>query len=307
MMWPSFPHVASLTAGLLSTVQNTFNIGRPSVELNITRLEPYIPYMEFARVAYCDAKIVDGWNCGAACRTLPGFTTNFTGGDGDGTQYFYVGYWPTESAVVVAHQGTNPHRMLSVLRDLDFHTMPLDRGLFPDAPSDIRVHSGFAIEHKKTATQILTEVQRLMDAYSSTNVVLIGHSLGGAIAELDTLFMTLNLPEGTNIRGVTFGTPRVGNEAWATFFDNQVSSFTRINHRRDPVPVVPGWRLGFRHVATEIHIRPDGKAVICPGPDDRVDAQCSDRLVPDVLTGSPDDHTGPYYPGIYIGTQHCDP
>ena len=77
--------------------------------------------------------------------------------------------------------------------------------------------------------------------------------------------MMLNLPEGTTIRGVTFGTPRVGNKAWATFFDSQVSNFTRVNNKRDPVPVVPGRLLGFRHVATEIHIQPDGKAVICPG------------------------------------------
>ena len=77
--------------------------------------------------------------------------------------------------------------------------------------------------------------------------------------------MMLKLPEGTTIRGVTFGTPRVGNKAWATFFDSQVSNFTRVNNKRDPVPVVPGRLLGFRHVATEIHIQPDGKAVICPG------------------------------------------
>ena len=79
--------------------------------------------------------------------------------------------------------------------------------------------------------------------------------------------MTLNLPVGTAIRGVTFGTPRVGNVAWATFFDSQVSNFTRINNKRDPVPVIPGrlFGLGFQHPATEIHIQPDGKAVICPG------------------------------------------
>ena len=52
--------------------------------------------------------------------------------------------------------------------------------------------------------------------------------------------MTLNLPEGTTIRGVTFGLPRVGNNAWATFFDSQVSNFTRVNNKRDPVPVIPG-------------------------------------------------------------------
>ena len=104
----------------------------------------------------------------------------------------YVGYWPTESAVVVAHQGTDPHEMhvplnfktlaaptypvlhrLAVLTDIEFHFMALDPVLFPDVPSGIKVHSGFAIEHKKTANQILTEVKRLMDEYSSTHVILV--------------------------------------------------------------------------------------------------------------------------------------
>ena len=77
--------------------------------------------------------------------------------------------------------------------------------------------------------------------------------------------MKLNLPEGTRIRGVTFGTPRVGNEDWATFFDSQVSDFTRMNNMLDPVTIIPGRGLGFRHPSGEIHIQSDGSFVVCPG------------------------------------------
>ena len=62
---------------------------------------------------------------------------------------------------------------MSVLTDLHFHFMALDPVLFPDLPRGIKVHSGFAIEHMKTANQILTEVGRLMDEYSSTQVILV--------------------------------------------------------------------------------------------------------------------------------------
>jgi hypothetical protein len=79
------------------------------------------------------------------------------------------------------------------------------------------------------------------------------------------MVMKLNLPAGTTVRGVTFGTPRVGNEAWASFFDSQVADFTRMNNRRDPVPIVPGRLLGFRHPRGEIHIELDGRVVACPG------------------------------------------
>ena len=93
----------------------------------------------------------------------------------------------------------------------------------------------------------------------------VGHSLGGALAELDTLFMRLNLPAGTTVRGVTFGKPRVGNPAWATYFDFQIANFTRVNNKRDVVPTVPGRRLGFQHPHQEIHIQEDGRVVACPG------------------------------------------
>jgi hypothetical protein len=79
--------------------------------------------------------------------------------------------------------------------------------------------------------------------------------------------MKLNLPGGTTVRGVTFGTPRVGNKAWATFFDSQVSNFTRMNNMRDFVPILPGIFRGhgYSHPSGEIHIEADGSAVVCPG------------------------------------------
>lgn len=74
----------------------------------------------------------------------------------------------------------------------------------------------------------------------------IGHSLGGALAELDALYLTLNLPSNISIKAVTYGTPRVGNRAFATFYDKnvrcaskshscafhtKVHDFTRINNQ----------------------------------------------------------------------------
>jgi Lipase (class 3) len=77
----------------------------------------------------------------------------------------------------------------------------------------------------------------------------VGHSLGGALAELDALYFTLNLPVGTSIKAMTYGTPRVGNIAFAQLIDSKarynlrffwyiltlnpkVPDFTRINNEK---------------------------------------------------------------------------
>lgn len=63
--------------------------------------------------------------------------------------------------------------------------------------------------------------------YSSkkeTKGLQVGHSLGGALAELDAVFFTLNLPSAITVIGRTFGTPRVGNPDWADLVDTQAWS-----------------------------------------------------------------------------------
>jgi Lipase (class 3) len=77
--------------------------------------------------------------------------------------------------------------------------------------------------------------------------------------------MKLNLPAGTTVQGVTFGTPRVGNQAWATFFNSQVSNFTRMNNKHDPVPTVPFHCRGYKHPSKEIHIMANGSAMVYLG------------------------------------------
>lgn len=46
---------------------------------------------------------------------------------------------------------------------------------------------------------------------------------------------------------------------------------------------------------------------LATGPDDGLDAQCSDKMVPDIRKGNTSDHTGPYFHDISIGTQQCNP
>ena len=121
----------------------------------------------------------------------------------------YVGFDPTSKTVVVAHQGTNPSKIGSILVNADFVPDPLDPDIFPGFPSDIKVHGGYQDAHARTAPQILQAVQNELTKRKTNKVLVTGHSLGGALALLDGVFLSLNLPPTTELKVVTYGMPRV--------------------------------------------------------------------------------------------------
>lgn len=211
------------------------------------------------------------------------------------------------------------------MTDLSIAQKNLDSTLFPGVSSSVLVHSGFADQHAKTASIILAEVKKLLSSSGASTVVSVstaahhaymfpishdvtatqvGHSLGGALAELDAMFFTLNLPSSVHVKAVTYGTPRVGNSAWATFFDSKVSDFVRIDNKKDPIPIMPGRFMGFAHPHGEIHIMSGTEAYSCSGDDDATDSKCTISQVPNVLVSNILDHLGPY-DGIHIGTLYC--
>ncbi|KAH9887337.1 alpha/beta-hydrolase [Cubamyces lactineus] len=302
-----FSTTAAAWAGSLlffSAAASPTHHARDVTPLSSTDLAGLAPYTQFARAAYCDPSKIVNWSCGEACSANSGFQTALTGGDGNAVQYYFVGYWPSQNAVVIAHQGTDPTQFLSDETDIDIPMTNLDSSLFPGVSSSVLVHEGFANEHAITAAQILTTTKSLISQKGATSVITVGHSLGGALAELDALFMTLNLPSNIHVKSVTYGTPRVGNPDYASLFDGKVPDFKRVNNEKDPIPIVPGRFLGFQHSHGEVHIVQPGEAVSCPGDDDATDSQCTIETVPNITEGNILNHLGPYE-GIYIGTIFC--
>jgi predicted lipase len=127
----------------------------------------------------------------------------------------YVGFDPTSKTVVVAHQGTDPSEIKSLLVDADFVPDPVNQEFFAGLPGGIEVHGGFQDAHSRTARQILQAVQTELKTRQTNNVLVVGHSLGGALALLDGVFLGLNLPSTTQLRVITYGMPRVSfNHYW---------------------------------------------------------------------------------------------
>ena len=84
-------------------------------------------------------------------------------------------------------------------------------------------------------------------------IAFTGHSKGGAEA---TLAAALAVSEGYNVKWLlTFGSPRVAasSKVENILVQGRVTVIRYVN-RGDPVPSVPPWWLGYRHVGTAIEV-----------------------------------------------------
>ena len=119
--------------------------------------------------------------------------------------------------------------------------------------------------HARTASTILSAVKSTLSSQGLSEVIVVGHSLGGALALLDGLYLSLQLP-GVAVNVISYGMPRVGNQAFANFVDSQLNGdVVHVNNREDPVPVLPPIALGFHHPSGEVHIQDSGEWDLCPG------------------------------------------
>ncbi|KAG8991180.1 hypothetical protein FRB94_009798 [Tulasnella sp. JGI-2019a] len=261
----------------------------------------WTPYEWFAAAAYC-TNGASTWSCGTTCQANSDFVQYAAGGDGAATPHWYVGWSPSLASIIVAHEGTDPTEFLSDLDDIEVLQSQPSTSYFPGISSGIWIHDGFLGTFESTAAQVLAGVKTVSAAKSSSKVTVVGHSLGGALANLDGVFLKLNIPSLT-VKIVTFGEPRVGNQAWADY----ASTFdiTRITHSYDPIPIVPGRALGYHHPSGEVHVNSAGTWNYCAG-EDNTDTNCSTGEVPNIFVSDILDHLGPYGPSsVWMGTIYC--
>lgn len=110
------------------------------------------------------------------------------------------------------------------------------------------VHAGFATGWSEQRTAVVGAVTSAFAANPDYSIVVTGHSLGAAIATLAAAELrTLSFGVDT----YTFGSPRVGNEAFADFVTAQPGVNNRMTHFNDPVPQIPPTWVGYEHTSPE--------------------------------------------------------
>ncbi|KAJ7226953.1 lipase, partial [Mycena pura] len=280
-----------LTLASVASAAPSLDARQAITTMAAANIATFKPFSFYAAAGYCSPASTLAWNCGTNCAGNPTFQPIASGGDGDATQFWYVGYDPTLETVIVTHQGTDSSKILPWVTDIDFFLESLDPTLFPGLSSSIEAHNGFAAEQAKTATQVLAAVKTGISKFGAKKVTMVGHSLGAALALLDSVYLPLHI-SGVTFRTVVYGLPRVGNQAFADYASTG-STVTHINNKEDIVPILPGRFLGFHHPTGEIHIQDSGAWDVCPG-EDNTSTLCSTGDVPNILDGESGDHQGPY-------------
>ncbi|XP_052778411.1 lipase ZK262.3-like [Mya arenaria] len=130
-------------------------------------------------------------------------------------------------------------------------------------------------------------VLELLESYPDYEVVISGHSLGGAIASITaTSLVYENIVRAQKLSLYTFGMPRVGDKEFALRHDILLNNSWRVVHHRDPVVHLPTCSLGYGckipdgpfHAKTEVYYPSDYMGVnsyyrVC---ENNEDDYCSD-------------------------------
>lgn len=181
---------------------------------------------------------------------------------GDSCGYITLSHWPSAPRIIVAFRGT--YSITNTI--IDLATLPQEYVPYPgdddggDKCTGCTVHAGFMSSWRDTRHHITPYLQKLIGNYPNYQLTLVGHSLGGALAALASLDYHYR---GWTPKVTTFGEPRVGNIALMQYFDHAFptdehpsisSTYRRVTHAGDPVPLLPINEWGYRMHGGEIYI-----------------------------------------------------
>lgn len=143
---------------------------------------------------------------------------------------------------VVAFRGSEETRIEDWITDLKFiqQVYPYDES----NNKKVKVHFGFIWAYKSVREAVLRGAKDT----AAQKIATTGHSLGAGLATLAALDIQYNT--GKEVACYTYGSPKVGNRAFADSYNRRVPKTYRIVNRFDVVPLIPP--IGYVHVG-ELH------------------------------------------------------
>ena len=116
-----------------------------------------------------------------------------------------------------------------------------------------KVHIGFKSSWESVVGDTYDAIDTALENLQgeTTDIVVSGHSLGGAVATLYAYSIKKHYPH-YNVKATTIGSPRVGNKAFKENYDKSGIDTLRIVHNNDLVTHTP--YIGFHHVNYQVRL-----------------------------------------------------
>ena len=117
---------------------------------------------------------------------------------------------------------------------------------------ELEVHSGFFIGHNSVKAKIYAKLNAIVESGKCDSILFTGHSAGATLAKL-CAFDFVN-DKNLELSIISFGSPKIGNAAFATGFGGSNIKCTRIVNDNDGIALTPLFS-GYRHVGDLIRLR----------------------------------------------------
>ncbi|XP_006645298.1 lipase-like [Oryza brachyantha] len=193
--------------------------------------------VEYASAIYtADLTQLFTWTCNRCGDLIEGFEMMEIVVDVENCLQAYVGFASDINAVIVVFRGTQENSIQNWIEDLLWKQLDLDYPGMPEA----MVHRGFYSAYHNTTIRdgVVNGIQKTRKLFGDVPIMVTGHSMGGAMASFCALDLVVNYGlDGVQL--MTFGQPRIGNAAFASFFKKYLPHAIRVTHGHDIVPHLP--------------------------------------------------------------------
>lgn len=230
--------------------------------------------LNISQSAYCLSK-TDSWDC-STCTIENDYETKLE----KNSELVIFGYNNDYHCMFVGFRGSsNIQNWISNIQISQIQ--PYDN-------KDIGVEKGFFTLYDNLKPSILSILSSMTSKYKTKQLIITGHSLGGALSTLFAFDLKYNDYDYDIQYVITFGSPRVGNDYFSKYFYSFQLYSKRITHYYDIVPHVPEEYLNYEHVYNEIWYNENNSEYKICNDENGEDKHCSNSCAPTKCTSTSD-------------------